>query len=172
MAEVQVVGHSRRPRQGGAIAGGRGCSDRGPALVVRFPLARGTEGRFAFATLFAAISNADYIVQMWRGKLDTMGSPLAHVGFALTIFGAVISTAQKDIISQNRIGDISTLNEELNNATDLLLMQGDTLPMGPYFVSYRDRRNEGIHVMFDMDYMAREPKRYAAGDLVFQEGML
>jgi cytochrome c-type biogenesis protein CcmF len=125
-----------------------------------------------FATLFAAISNADYIVQMWRGKLDTMGSPLAHVGFALTIFGAVISTAQKDIISQNRIGDISTLNEELNNATDLLLMQGDTLPMGPYFVSYRDRRNEGIHVMFDMDYMAREPKRYAAGDLVFQEGML
>ena len=90
-----------------------------------------------FATLFAALSNADYIVQMWKGKLDTMGSPLAHVGFALTIFGAVLSTAQKDVISQNRIGDISTLNEELNNATDLLLMEGDTLPMGPYFVSYR-----------------------------------
>ena len=38
-----------------------------------------------FATLFAALSNADYIAQMWKGKLDTMGSPLAHVGFALTI---------------------------------------------------------------------------------------
>ena len=89
-----------------------------------------------FATLFAAFSNADYIVQMWKGKLDALGSPLAHVGFALTLFGAVISTAQKDVISQNRIGDISTLIEELNNSTDFLLMECDTLPMGPYFVSY------------------------------------
>jgi len=125
-----------------------------------------------FATLFAALSNADYIAQMWKGKLDTMGSPLAHVGFALTIFGAVISTAQKDVISQNRIGDISTLNEELNNATDLLLMEGDTLPMGPYFVSYEKRRQEGIHVLFDMAYFERAPKAYAAGDIVAHEGMV
>ena len=125
-----------------------------------------------FATLFAALSNADYIVQMWKGRLDTMGSPLAHVGFALTIFGAVISTAQKNVISQNRIGDISTLNEELNNATDLLLMEGDTLPMGPYFVSYRKRRQEGIHVLFDMTYFERSPKTYALGQIVAHEGML
>ncbi len=125
-----------------------------------------------FATLFAALSNADYIVQMWKGRLDTMGSPLAHVGFALTIFGAVISTAQKNVISQNRIGDISTLNEELNNATDLLLMEGDTLPMGPYFVSYRKRRQEGIHVLFDMTYFERSPKTYALGQIVAHEGMI
>ena len=125
-----------------------------------------------FSTLFAALSNADYIVQMWKGRLDTMGSPLAHVGFALTIFGAVISTAQKNVISQNRIGDISTLNEELNNATDLLLMEGDTLPMGPYFVSYRKRRQEGIHVLFDMTYFERSPKTYALGQIVAHEGML
>ena len=85
---------------------------------------------FFFATLFAALSNADYIVQMWKGKLDTMGSPLAHVGFALTIFGAVLSTAQKDVISQNRIGDISTLNEELNNATDLCSWRATRCPWG------------------------------------------
>ena len=58
-------------------------------------------------------------------------------GFGLVIFGAVLSTSQKDIISQNQIGDISTLNEELNNREDLLIMEGDTLSMGPYFVSYR-----------------------------------
>ncbi|MEE2919800.1 MAG: cytochrome c biogenesis protein CcsA [Bacteroidota bacterium] len=125
-----------------------------------------------FATLFAALSNADYIVQMWKGKLDTMGSPLAHVGFALTIFGAVLSTAQKDVISQNRIGDIATLNEELNNATDLLLMEGDTLPMGPYFVSYRERRQEGIHVLFDMAYFERAPMAYTKDQIVVHEGMV
>lgn len=125
-----------------------------------------------YATLFAAFSNADYFVQMWKGQLDALGSPLAHVGFALTIFGAVLSTAQKDIISLNRIGDISTLNEELNNNTDLLMMQGDTLPMGPYFVSYKERRQEGIHVLFDMDYYERTPKSYAQGDIVLAEGMV
>jgi len=30
------------------------------------------------------------------------------VGFGLVIFGAVLSTSQKNIISQNQIGDIST----------------------------------------------------------------
>ena len=40
-----------------------------------------------YATLFAAFSNADYLLNIWRGKLDALGSPLAHIGFALTIFG-------------------------------------------------------------------------------------
>ena len=144
------------------------------ALLVAFDFQSHEVPRVAllFAALFAALSNADYIVQMWKGSLDKMGSPLAHVGFALTIFGAVLSTAQKDVISQNRIGDISTLNEELNNATDLLLMEGDTLPMGPYFVSYRERRQEGIHVLFDMTYFERAPKAYAEGHIVAHEGMV
>ena len=90
-----------------------------------------------FTALFAVFSNADYILRMARGKWKQWGSPVAHVGFGLVIFGAVLSTSQKDIISQNQIGDISTLNEELNNREDLLIMEGDTLSMGPYFVSYR-----------------------------------
>ncbi len=144
------------------------------ALLVAYDFTWSEVPRVAllFATLFAAFANADYIVAMWKGKLDALGSPLAHVGFALTIFGAVLSTAQKDVISQNRIGDIATLNEELNNATDLLLMEGDTLPMGPYFVSYRERRQEGIHVLFDMDYFERSPKAYKKGQIVAHEGMV
>ncbi len=119
-----------------------------------------------FATIFAAFSNADYIWSTLRGKYDQWGSPLAHVGFAFTIFGAVISTAKQDFISQNQIGDISSLNNELNNNTDLLLMQGDTLQMGEYFVSYKDRRTEGIHVFFDMDYYELKQHNYNKGDIV------
>lgn len=161
-----VVGKLVRPLLAAAVLTG--------GLVLSYDFATHEIPRVAllFATLFAAFSNADYIVQMWRGKLDRMGSPLAHVGFALTLFGAVLSTAQKDVISQNRIGDITTLNEELSNATDLLMMQGDTLPMGPYFVSYQERRQEGIHVMFDMAYYDRAPMSYEAGDIVVQEGMV
>ena len=90
--------------------------------------------------------------RLLKGKYDKWGSPLAHIGFALTIFGAVISTAQSTHISKNQIGDISSLNKELDNKTDLLLMQGDTVLMGEYFVTYREKREAGFHVLFDMDY--------------------
>ncbi len=125
-----------------------------------------------FATLFAAFSNADYIWYTLKGAYDKWGSPLAHIGFALTIFGAVISTAQQSFISQNQIGDISSLNEELNNSTDLLLMQNDTLQMGEYFVSYRDRRTEGIHVLFDMEYFEFKGFNYNKGDVVMFDNMI
>jgi cytochrome c-type biogenesis protein CcmF len=125
-----------------------------------------------FAALFATASNADYIVQLGRGKWKQIGSPLAHVGFGLVIFGAVLSTSQKNIISQNQIGDISTLNESLNNREDLLIMEGDTLKMGKYFVSYRDRYTEGIHVKFRMDYFDQLPRVYAPGEVVFFDGMV
>ena len=125
-----------------------------------------------FTALFAVFSNADYILRMARGKWKQWGSPVAHVGFGLVIFGAVLSTSQKDIISQNQIGDISTLNEELNNREDLLIMEGDTLSMGPYFVSYRDRYQEGIHVKFRMDYFEKAPHTYQPGDVVFFDGMV
>ena len=124
------------------------------------------------ATSFAAFANADYIWSTLRGAYDKWGSPVAHIGFALTIFGAVISTAQQRFISQNQIGDISSLNEELNNRTDLLLMQGDTLQMGEYFVSYRDRRESGIHVLFDMDYYENKPQNYNIGDVVLFDDMV
>lgn len=122
--------------------------------------------------LFAVFSNVDYILRMVRGKLKLWGSPVAHVGFGLVIFGAVLSTSQKDIISKNQIGDISTLNEELNNREDLLIMEGDTLSMGPYFVSYRNRYQDGIHVKFRMDYFEKNPYVYKPGDVVFFDGMV
>ena len=93
---------------------------------------------------------------------------MARTGFGLVIFGAVLSTSQKDIISQNQIGDISTLNEELNNREDLLIMEGDTLSMGPYFVSYRDRYQEGIRVKFRMDYFESTPHLPAGGCGLFR----
>lgn len=119
-----------------------------------------------FATSFAVLSNADFIWSLFRGKLDKWGSPLAHIGFALTIFGAVISTAEKQFISSNQIGDISSLNSEFKNNEDLLLMQGDTLLMGDYFVTYTDRRTSGIHVFFDMVYFDRGSYNYSEGDIV------
>lgn len=125
-----------------------------------------------FATAFAVFSNASYIKNVLKGKYDAWGSPLAHIGFGLTIFGAVISTAQSIHVSKNQIGDITSLNEELDNSKDLLLMQGDTVLMNDYFVSYRERRNSGIHVLYDMDYFEILPTHYEQGSVVAFDGMI
>lgn len=124
------------------------------------------------AAIVAAASNFRYLRKVAKNNWKQWGSPLAHVGFALVLFGAVLSTSQKEIISQNRIGDLATLNEELDNREDLLLMQGDTLPMGPYFVSYVAPRQEGIHVKFRMDYFASAPRTYLPGEVVMVDGMV
>jgi cytochrome c-type biogenesis protein CcmF len=144
------------------------------ALIFFFPYEWHEMPRVAllFAALFSIASNGNYILHLGRGHWKRIGSPLAHVGFGLVLFGAVISTSQKQIISQNQIGDISSLNEELNNREDLLIMEGDTLPLGPYFISYREKVTEGIHVKFQMDYFAKDAKSYKPKDVVYFDGMV
>lgn len=125
-----------------------------------------------FACLWSAGANADYIVQMLKGRWNHAGASIAHIGFALVIFGAVLSNAKKDIISKNRFGDLAMLNEALSNDEDLLLLQGDTVALGPYFVCYRERRQEGIHAKFAVDYHHTLPRSYRKDEVVSSEGFL
>jgi len=125
-----------------------------------------------FACLWSAAANADYIIQGLKGKWDHAGSSIAHIGFALVIFGSVLSNAKKDIISQNRFGDLQMLNESLSNDEDLLLLQEDTVALGPYYVCYQERRRDGIHAKFAVDYYETLPASYTKGQVVSNEGFL
>ena len=120
-----------------------------------------------FATAFAAVANAGYFVQMMKGKWDHAGPSVAHVGFALVLLGALISTSRQQEISRNLQGpDLRMLNEAFDNGTDMLLYKGDTLRMGPHFVTYVGKHYEGVNQYFDMDYFASTPTAYAVGDTV------
>lgn len=125
-----------------------------------------------FSTLFAISANIDYAVQFFKGRWDGAGASIAHIGFAMLILGAVLSNAKKTIISQNVLGDLNQLNEALHNNEDLLLLEGDTVAMGPYFVSYRAKREDGVRVYFQIDYFHPERAAFAPGDLVLQDGLL
>jgi cytochrome c-type biogenesis protein CcmF len=109
-----------------------------------------------FSSIFAAVSNMDYFVRVVKGKVSKAGASLAHVGFALILLGALISTSKKEIISQNTSGkDIQALGDKMSNRENILLTQGDTLPMGQYLVTYKGKRFEGINIYFDVDYFTR-----------------
>src|SRR5690606_10048496 len=65
-----------------------------------------------FASLFAVAGNSDYWLRTVKGKSRWAGPALAHAGFGLLICGALISTSQSEIISQNTsLFDISALGE-------------------------------------------------------------
>ena len=108
-----------------------------------------------FSSIFAVMANATYAVAVLNGKIKKAGASIAHIGFALILLGALISTSKKQIISHNTGTDIRGLGEEISNNENILLTQGDTLAMGDYQVTYTGKRFEGINVFFDVDYFSK-----------------
>lgn len=114
-----------------------------------------------FSSFFAAAANFNYMMRVLGGKVRKSGASLAHIGFALVLLGALISTSKKDVISQNTSGkSVEGLGEKFKNRDNILLTQGDTLPMGPYYVTYKGKRHEGINIYFDVDYFTKENGKY------------
>lgn len=104
--------------------------------------------------LFAAFANADYFIAVLKGKVSKSGASVAHIGFALLMIGALVSTSKKVVLSQNTSQKkVSALGDNFDDKKSILLTQGDTLPMGPYLVTYNGKRREGINVFFDVDYL-------------------
>lgn len=103
---------------------------------------------------FSVFSNIDYVLTVMRGKVKKSGAAIAHLGFALILLGALISTSKKTAISKNTSGkSISALGEGFDEKESIVLTQGDTLPMGPYLVTYTKKRKEGINYYFHVDYL-------------------
>ncbi len=110
-----------------------------------------------FSSIFAAVANANYIVLVLKGRIRKAGSSIAHIGFALVMLGILISTSKKDVISRNTsTKSVSSLGEKFSDDDNIILTQGDTLPMGKYMVTYKGKRIEGINVKFDVDYFSKD----------------
>ncbi len=106
--------------------------------------------------LFAVFCNLDYWMRILKGKLKNAGASIAHIGFALILLGALISTSKKQTISQNTSQkNVASLGENFNAKKSLVLTIGDTLPMGNYLVTYKGKERKGIDVYFHMDYFTK-----------------
>jgi cytochrome c-type biogenesis protein CcmF len=106
------------------------------------------------ASLFAVLANADYWLIMLKGKVMKSGAAIAHIGFALILLGALISTSKKIVLSKNTAQrKVSGLGADFDDKKSILLTQGDTLPMGPYLVTYTGKKREGINVYFNVNYL-------------------
>ena len=109
------------------------------------------------SALFAVFCNLDYWMRVLKGKTRHAGSSIAHIGFALILLGALISTSKKQTISQNTSSkNVASLGENFSAQKSLVLTIGDTLPMGNYLVTYKGKERKGIDVLFNMDYFTKD----------------
>ncbi|MEO5586035.1 MAG: cytochrome c biogenesis protein CcsA [Flavobacteriales bacterium] len=140
---------------------------------LKYTLVEGNLVALLFATCFAAVSNAFYIPVVLKGKLSKAGPSIAHVGFALVLLGALISTSREKIVTRNQTGPVlNFLNKDFNDSKDMLLYLGDTLPVGEHFVTFKGKRQVGVNLYYDMDWMRSMPREYHAGDTVRVRSML
>ncbi len=105
--------------------------------------------------LFAVFANADYFLIILKGKISKSGAAIAHIGFALLLLGVLISTSKRTTLSKTvNNKKASSLGEGFDDKVSILLTQGDTLPMGPYLVTYAGQYREGINIYFKVDYFS------------------
>jgi cytochrome c-type biogenesis protein CcmF len=103
--------------------------------------------------IFAVTANLDYWLRMLKGKISKGGAAIAHIGFALIMVGALVSVSKKQTLSaQTPSNKVKQLGDEFNDQKSILLLKGDTVPMGPYLVSYAEKVRKGIDVYFKVNY--------------------
>lgn len=142
-------------------------------IFFEYKLAEADLVALLFATAFAFTANGAYIFKVLKGDLKNAGPSVAHMGFALVLLGALISTSRQNEVSRNTKNmDLRFLNEAFSNNEDILLYRGDTVRMGEHFVHYREKSQRGPNLFYEMDYFTVEPRSYQAGDTVRVGDML
>jgi cytochrome c-type biogenesis protein CcmF len=97
-----------------------------------------------FAAIYAVIANGLYIWTGLNGKLKSAGGSIAHIGFSLMIAGILISSSNKEVISNSRANGINlqiTGKDPLTKQTDnplenLTLIRQVPASLGEYEVTY------------------------------------
>ncbi len=113
-----------------------------------------------FSTMFALTANADYLLRILKGKVNKAGASISHIGFALVMMGALLSTSKSIIISENTSSiDLTSLGEIKNNE-NILLYQNDTVQLSNYFVTFTGKNKEGVNIFYNVDYLTKDGDTY------------
>jgi cytochrome c-type biogenesis protein CcmF len=93
--------------------------------------------------IFAFISNAGYIWMVLKGNMKLAGGSVSHAGFALMITGIIISSANKQVISDSKVNGINLAagTDPMTRKTDdpkenLTLIRQVPTTMGDYTVTF------------------------------------
>lgn len=111
-----------------------------------------------FASIYAVVGNLDFYLGMMKGKFNAAGSSIAHIGFGLVLFAALISNSQSTPLTNNKEGrfDLTLLSDDFGNDKDAQIFIGDTVDVQEYFTLYKRRYQEDIHIYYEMEYFSKK----------------
>jgi cytochrome c-type biogenesis protein CcmF len=90
-----------------------------------------------FASVYAVIANAAYLQQVLKGSMKAAGASITHIGFGLFLVGVLISSANKRVLSVNRINPVNFgADAKEKGEENLTLFQGIRTDMGDYWTTY------------------------------------
>ncbi len=87
-------------------------------------------------SVYAIIANVAYIWVGINGKLKLSGGSVSHVGFGMVLLGILISSSNKEVLSNNINGIPAPLDKNEDPRENLTLVQGLTSDMGKYSLTY------------------------------------
>ncbi|MEO6820227.1 MAG: cytochrome c biogenesis protein CcsA [Ginsengibacter sp.] len=134
---------------------------KGPGFLAAIYLA-------LFASIYAVVANTGYLKTVLKGNLKAGGGAIAHVGFTLMIAGMLVSSGNKNVISDNRFTGINipfdkdpTGRSTENPMENLTLLKGIPTQMGRYIVTYMDdstSANEKTRTFYHLHFEKKDPK--------------
>lgn len=120
-----------------------------------------------FASIFSLVANAAYIKIILKGNMKSAGSAITHFGFALMIGGMLISSANKQTISDNSVTGLNIPFEKdptgrnmENPMENLTLLKGVPTSMGKYTVTYvgdSASPSEKTRTFYHLDFVKDNP---------------
>lgn len=121
-----------------------------------------------FACIFSVIANGVYLKTVLKGNLKAGGGAIAHLGFTLMIAGMLISSGNKEVISDNRFTGITipfdkdpTGRSTENPMENLTLLKGVPTQMGRYIVTYMNdsaAASEKTRTFYHLHFEKKNPE--------------
>ncbi len=116
-----------------------------------------------FGSIYAIVANAMYIWSGLKGKLKAAGASVAHVGFGLVLVGILLSSAKKNVLSQNTTGiAVFKKDKREDPAENITLFKRVPTDMGKYTVTYvTDTFNVAEKkTYFEIDFKSKDGKEH------------
>ena len=90
-----------------------------------------------FAAIYAVIANIGYLILIVRRRVKIPSAPVSHIGFGLVLFGILLSSAQKTILSNNTTGmSLLEKSKDYNPAENITLFKNVPANIDKYKITY------------------------------------
>lgn len=113
-----------------------------------------------FSAIFSIVANARILGDALKGKWKLAGSAVAHIGFGLLLFGALVSAATSKVISINNTG--IGFGEEFSKSNDpqenIILYKDKPVEMDEYSVTYLGDSTSGPNTYYKVNYKVIDEK--------------